>query len=215
MNMALARLLKDFSEPEPAHPAFSAADAFADGVAGGDMALPAPVEPKIDVDLERRRAYDEGYQEAAQALESRHRAALETAEIAHQRELAELRDIFEKNLAGMLAERLQQIAGEIALAVSEETAHVLAPVMNDDIAANSVRALAELIRNGILDGASGTVTVKGPRALYDMLEAALPAEAALLRHVETPDIDLTAELDGTVLVTRISAWAASLKKVLE
>lgn len=215
MNMALARLLKDFSEPEPAAQAFSAADAFAGGVAGGDMALPALPEPVIDVDLERRAAYDEGYQEAVQALESRHRAALETAEIAHQRELAELREIFDRTMAETVSARLQQIAGEIALLVSEETAHVLAPVMDAEVAAHAVRRLAELIRAGILEGAAGMITVKGPAPLFAMLSAALPEDAALLRHVETADTELTAELDGTVLVTRISAWAASLKKVLE
>jgi len=59
------------------------------------------------------------------------------------------------------------------------------------------------------------VTVKGPARLFDVLKGTLGEKAGLLRHLETGDVDLTVEFGDAVLVTRMSAWATSLKKVLE
>ena len=58
------------------------------------------------------------------------------------------------------------------------------------------------------------VTVRGPGELFDRLREQMDGHDDLIRHVEADDIDLTVEIDDTAIVTRISAWTASLKKVL-
>jgi len=77
-----------------------------------------------------------------------------------------------------------------------------------------VSDLADLLRTAILSGEAGTVTVKGPSSLFDALVGNMPEVAGSLRHVEADDLDLSVDIGETVLVTRISAWTASLKKVL-
>ena len=71
----------------------------------------------------------------------------------------------------------------------------------------TVGDLADLLKTAIAEGHAGTITLKGPRALFDLLLARMPEAAGVLRHVEVEDLDLQAELDGAVLVTRISAFA--------
>jgi hypothetical protein len=47
------------------------------------------------------------------------------------------------------------------------------------------------------------------------LQAHLGEEAALLRHIEAQDVDLTVTIGESVLVTRMSAWAVSLREILK
>ena len=77
------------------------------------------------------------------------------------------------------------------------------------------RVLATLLRETILEGVPDSITVKGPVRLFQSLQAEMGERQNLLRHQQTDDVDLAVEIDDSVLVTRISAWSASLRKVLE
>jgi hypothetical protein len=107
------------------------------------------------------------------------------------------------------------MAEEIATLVSEATATAIAPIMTEALARKATENLAVLLREAILDGAAAPIVVRGPAKLFDILKGELGEHAALVRHQEADDVDLAAEIGETVLVTRISAWAASLKKVSE
>ena len=175
------------------------------------MPEPEPVDPEAV----RREAYAEGFEAATRELQAQHAAEAEAVAAAHQQELEALRQAYEAQAAALIATRINAISLAISEAISVQTTEILAPILSEALAANAVRAMAEMIRKAILDGAAGTIVVRGPGQLFDILKTELGEDAALLRHVETPDLDLTADVAGAVLVTRISAWAASLKKVLE
>jgi hypothetical protein len=110
---------------------------------------------------------------------------------------------------------MKTIAAMIGQAISTETANLLAPVMTESLTAGAVADLAELVKAAILDGAVGPITVSGPRDLFDSLAAHLAEHDELLQHIEAQDVDLTVTIEESVLVTRMSAWADSLRKVLE
>ncbi|OJU06292.1 MAG: hypothetical protein BGN83_14845 [Rhizobium sp. 63-7] len=210
MTAALARYLKDFSEPVEPEPVFDTS-AFDDDVFVNALPEPEPVDPEAV----RREAYAEGFEAATRELQAQHAAEAEAVAAAHQQELEALRQAYEAQAAALIATRINAISLAISEAISVQTTEILAPILSEALAANAVRAMAEMIRKAILDGAAGTIVVRGPGQLFDILKTELGEDAALLRHVETPDLDLTADVAGAVLVTRISAWAASLKKVLE
>ena len=56
--------------------------------------------------------------------------------------------------------------------------------------------------------------VKGPANLFEQLKTRFDEPAPVFRHVETQDVDLTVEFGETVLVTRMAAWADTVRKVL-
>lgn len=214
MSMPLAHYLKDFSAPStPAGMVggdFAAADDLAFDADFGGLPEPEPV----DIEAERRAAYAEGHEAATAELSEKHAAELAQLTAAHQEAMAVLEARLMGETAQRLADGLDRVASEIALAVSEHAAEALAPFLSEEVAAKAVGDLAALLKSAIADGEAGIITIKGPRALFDRLAACMPEAAETLRHVEVDDLDLAAEFDGTVLVTRISAFAASLKKVL-
>lgn len=215
MTMPLSRYLKDFSAPPaPPTPVSPVFDLSADD--GMDLDFPALPEPDpVDVDALRREAYAEGHEAGrAEATES-FEVDRQALEIGHAQGMAErdrrLRDEFAKTLG----EQVPALIRQMSLVVSEQVARALAPLFSEAVAARAVEELARQLEEAVAAGEIGTIRVKGPRLLFEQLLAVMPDHAALLRHVEGDDLDLSAEFGDAALVTRISAFAASLKKVLE
>jgi hypothetical protein len=214
MSMRLASYLKDFSSaaapPAPPAPSFDmpSVDAF-------DMDFPALPEPEpVDLEAVRREAYAEGHEAGEKAAMERFDVDRQAMEIAHAQALAERDQKLRDEFAALLATKLPEVIQKLSLAVSEQTAVALAPVVGEALAEKAVQDLATLLQAAIASGEAGTIDVKGPRLLFQKLQAEMPEHTGFLRHVEDEDLDLTAEFGDAALVTRISAFTASLKKVL-
>jgi hypothetical protein len=212
MSPALSRYLKDFSvAPVPTAPVMPET-AFADEQLFAD--LPEEIPP-VDVDAERRHAFAEGHEAATRELAARHRIEMAAAATAHRAEMDALTSRYETETAERIAASLKVIAAELGRTVSVEAAAALAPVMTQALTEKAIGDLAVMVAASILDGAVGPIVVSGPRALFDTLSSHLVEHQALLRHVEASDVDLTVAIGESVLVTRMSAWADSLRKVLQ
>ncbi|AOG11580.1 MAG: GTPase [Alphaproteobacteria bacterium] len=214
MSMPLARYLKDFSTtvapPAPPAPAFDmpSVDAF-------DMDFPALPEPEaVDVEAIKREAYAEGHEAGEKAAAERFEVDRQAIEIAHAQALAERDQKLRDEFADLLATKLPDVIERLSMAVSEQAAIALAPAIGEALAEKAVKDLAELLKAAINAGEAGTIEVKGPRLLFEKLQSEMPEQTSFLRHVEDPDLDLSAEFGDAALVTRISAFTASLKKVL-
>ncbi|MFS8147829.1 hypothetical protein ATY78_00795 [Rhizobium sp. R635] len=209
MSISLSRYLKDFGEPESPAPIIDVDD-FA-----GNGFPEMPSEPAIDVEAERREAYAEGHAAATAELTEKYELEARALAEVHARELEELKLRYEVEAAAVIASRIRDIAEEVAELVSAGAAAAIAPVMTEALAAKAAENLAALLRDAILEGAAGPIVVRGPVRLFDRLKTELGDHAGAVRHIETDDIDLAVEIGESVIVTRMSAWAASLKKVLE
>lgn len=212
MSASLARYLKDFSEPQTL-PLPMLDDGFGDGL-DADLALPAIVEEPVDLEAERAEAYAKGHDAASEELQQRFEEERQALLAAHAEELAALREKYENEAAATIATGLQDIAGLTAQAVSDQTARILSPLIDEALVAKAISDMADIIRGAMLEGDVGTLTVRGPVHLFEKLKTALGEPTALLRHIEAPDLDIAVDIGETALVTRMSAWLASLKKVL-
>lgn len=208
---ALLSRLKDFGEPVVVAPVV-AESSFAEDFGAFEDIAP---EPAVDIERERRDANAMGEAKATAELTEKYELEAQTVALVHQREIEELRNRYETEIAELLASRIKVIASDVADLVSAAVARTLAPVLTDALAEKAAVELAAELREAVLDGDVGTITVKGPEALFAILKNELGDKADLLRHHQTDDIDLIVEFDDSVLVTRMSAWAASVKKVLE
>ncbi|MBB4567312.1 hypothetical protein [Rhizobium leucaenae] len=209
MSPTLSRYLKDFSEPTPS-------PAMPDMPFEETLDFPeTPTAPLIDIEAERREAYAQGHEAATQELEQKHQAELATIADTHRGEMDALRARYEERAAERIVNGLTQLATTLGQAISAEAAVALAPIMTEALTARAVADLAERVTAAILDGAAGPITVSGPRHLFEVLHASLGQNGVLLRHTEARDVDLTVTIGESVLVTRMSAWAASLKEILK
>ena len=216
MSAQLARYLKDFGAPPRAQaPVFQPPSfgAEAGGMAAESFAMPLALPPP-DVEAERAEAFAEGRGAAETELLAKHEADLAALKEAHQEELEALKMRYEQDYAAALAERFSALTGEVADLVAAQTAQVLAPVMDQVLTKGAVDDLARMIAEGLQGDEGLTITVKGPANLFEQLKSHFDHEAPVFRHVEMQDVDLTVEFGDTVLVTRLAAWADTVRKVL-
>ncbi|HEV7307447.1 hypothetical protein [Ensifer sp.] len=216
MSAMLSRYLKDFSAPKvelSLMPPKYFPDLDAD-FAEGDRFGARPAMPEIDIDAERRRAFAEGRAEATAELVFEQEKQLAELQAAHAAELEALTRRFEEETASRLAARFDEMTDELVVALGDQAARVLAPVMGDALMQRAVADMAHMLKQGLSAGEGCTIVVKGPGALFEALKRHFEDDLPLLRHVETDDVDLSVEVDGTVLVTRMTAWADTVRKVL-
>jgi hypothetical protein len=210
VSLTLSRYLKDFSAEQVVPP-------HVEDMVFAEPAefIESPLAPPIDIEAERRAAYMEGHEAATQELTQKHQAELEARDAASRAEMDAMRIRYEEQAAEKIAADVTRIAAMLGQAISTEVAAILAPIMTETLTTKAVADLAELVRVAILDGSAGPISVSGPRHLFEVLHDRLGDDGSLLRHVEADDIDLTVTIGESVLVTRMSAWAASLKEILK
>jgi hypothetical protein len=216
MSVQLARYLKDFSAPPRARtPAFQSPSLGQEEgrMAAEPFAMPS-IEPAVDVEAERAEAFVQGRAEAETEFLARHETELAALKEAHQTELDALRARYEHEYAAALAERFSTLTGEVADLVAAQAAQVLAPVMNEVLTKGAVADLARMIAEGLQGDDGLVVTVKGPSNLFEQLKSHFEESVPAFRHVEMQDVDLAVEFGDTVLVTRMAAWADTVRKVL-
>ncbi|CAN7176227.1 hypothetical protein LJR257_000276 [Ensifer adhaerens] len=216
MSAMLSRYLKDFSAPKvelSMMPQKYFPDLDTD-YSDGDRHTSRAAAPQIDVEAERREAFEQGRAEASAELAFEHGNQIADLQAAHAAEIEALTRRLEDEAASRMAGRFQEMTEHLAVSLGDQTARVLAPVMEEALAQRAVADMAQMIRQGIIAGEGCAITIKGPLPLFEALKSSLGDDMPVFRHVETNDIDLAIEMDETILVTRMAAWADTVRKVL-
>ncbi|OAP41055.1 hypothetical protein AU381_03990 [Sinorhizobium glycinis] len=216
MSASLSRYLKDFSAPKielTRMPPKFFPDLEGDFPAEDRSAQRSPM-PEIDVDAERREAFAQGRAEAAAELAFEHQRELAELKARHAEELDAVKHRLAEETASKLAAGFAEITERLALALGNQAARVLAPVLGEALIKRAVEDLATMIRQGVGAGEGLTITVKGSPVLFESLKQHLDDDTLVFRHVVADDIDLTVEMGEAVLVTRMAAWADTVRKVL-
>ncbi len=215
MAAAIERYLKDFGQPEPfvLAPEMEAAAPAFDLVETEPESLPPP-EPAIDVEAERAEAFERGRQEAGEALAAAHAAELEAVRSRHLEELNELRTHFEQDFSTTLAARFDQLAGDLIDTVGDHVGRIVAPMLEQALTDRMVAELSGAISATLTDREGTRVVVSGSVSMHGALAEALGERAAQLDFTPSESFDLTVRIDETVLATRLSEWATTLREVL-
>jgi hypothetical protein len=143
-----------------------------------------------------------------------HQAALEAERQAHEEE----RRVFLENLGGdmgkTIAGHLDAMEARIADLTGTAAARILGGLISDDLQKRSIEALARTIKETAGDTEAVRISVRGPLALFEPLQAALGTRAGNLDFSDAPGFDLTVVIDETVFETRMSEWSAALSELL-
>ena len=170
-------------------------------------------EPQVDIEAERREAYDEGYRAAVSELEARHAAVLQAMRDAHAAEIAALAEMHENEVVGMIHTRYHEMTAALSQTMTDNTLQVLLPVFDEVICSRSISNLASLTREALTDASTTVVVVRGPANLFEPLKLLFDGDGIECRFIETTDIDISVEINDLVLVTRLTSWAQALSEV--
>lgn len=213
MNAMLTKYLKDFSAPQPAGPVGSDILNSLPGAPLADLDFAVVSEPPVDIEAERREAFDEGYREAADFHARRHAEEMETLRETHALQLQGLTDTHESETIWMIHTRFHEMTQAISQTIAEQTLQVLLPVFDEEICRRSIAHLGELVRQALSEASVSTVVVRGPERLYVRLKPLLEIDGMQTRFIESNSTDISVEIDDTVLVSRLASWTRALSEV--
>jgi hypothetical protein len=213
MNAMLTKYLKDFSAPQPVSPVGNDILHSLAGAPLADMHFPAEPEPQVDIEAERSEAHDEGYREAAAFYANQHAEEIETLKQAHDFQLQGLADAHESETIWMIHTRFHEMTQALSQSIAEQTLQVLLPVFEEEVCRRAIAQLADLVREALSESSVSTIVMRGPERLYLRLKPLLEMDGMQIRFIESTSIDISVEVNDTVLVTRLANWAQALSEV--
>ncbi len=213
MSASLARFLRDFSEPELPQAAFAQSAAPAMDFDIESLSV-EPDEPPVDIEAERAEAYAEGRTAAEEELRAEYEARIAALEEAHRNELETMKA---DNAAALsaISGRVEAVREEIVQEVSAAALDALLPLVDEMLVAKAIENLASQIRDAFSADDAVELVVHGPQDLVGLLEAALGEAGFKLRHKEAAGPDLTVENGEMIFATRLSAWVAGVRELLQ
>lgn len=215
MNAMLTKYLKDFSVPDTTALVETNILSSLANSPLGDMDFLSEPEPQIDLEAERRQAFEEGYAKARAELEESFAGQLASMADDHDNEARAQEERHDADVMRVIHARFFDMTVAISQSVADQTLQVLLPIIDADVARRSVSALADAVRKAMTEEKAADVLVRGPMRLYDMLKPKFDERGIACRHVEAETVDILVEINETVLTTRLSVWAQSLAEVME
>lgn len=212
MNSPLARYLRDFGAEST--PAAVHVEAPAPLQIETDFPAFEEVVVTVDIDAERRQAYDDGFKAATEQMAADHAQAIEHLEQKHSAELEAQRQEFEGGVADYLAKALPELTERISGELADAAVNLLAPILKDELARQAVSELADQMKPFLARETLEQIRVSGPENLCDLLRERLEEVDGAVEFVTSEEADLRVELGDTLLVTRLSAFTADLERVL-
>ncbi len=175
-----------------------------------DMHAQRPQQPEIDIEAERRTAYERGRAEglaernallAAQQSAFRPMPPSSRSSKRAMRGKAGAHDpLFDHQVAGRIDARFTEMADGLADMLMTKRPGARAD-HGRGADAPSHRRHAVMLRRAFADGDCGRITVRGPETLYERLKDKIDDADLVFRHEENGDVDLTVEFGEAVLVT--------------
>lgn len=218
MSASIARFLKDFGEPEA--PALPSADVFnAELPSFGDFAdtsfEAAASEPVLDIEAIKAAAFEEG--RAAAVAELTEAFEKEKLELMSQNvaETENLRNELTQELGAKVGAQIYDTMDAIANFLADQTLSVLTPVLTEELSKRASEELAQLVKSTLTDRSCTKLIIRGQAPMLEAFTKALGDPAPEIHFIEAEETDLSVEIEDSVVVTRMSAWASSLRKVMQ
>jgi len=183
-------------------------------VAGEDKApaKPAFSEPDIEAMLAEERARTE--KAVTERLAIEHEAALTALHESHAAGIIEINRQHGEDAGARLETGLHEIEARVCETVTATVARILGPVVSEEVLKRSLDELARAIGEALDDADAVTIRVSGPSFLFSALAERMGEKSKHLRHREAEGIDLTADVNGSLIETRLTEWQAVVNEVL-
>lgn len=176
-------------------------------------AEPSPPPPDLDAiaaaaRAEGRREGEAQAREAAQAAVAAEREAAAAA-------LAEARQHWVEAESAVLANAVAEQARALEERLADSLARVLQPILTEALRQAAIRDLHATLASLLANDQAGTLAVTGPADLVEALAHRLDLPPDRIAVASNSGPDLRVRLNGTVVETRLGAWAERIAALVK
>jgi hypothetical protein len=169
-------------------------------------------QPDIEALLAEERARTE--KAVTERLTAEHEAALAALSETQAAEIAEIERRHGEEAGARIEAGLGEVEARVAETVTGTVARILGPIVSEEVLKRSIDELAVAIGEALEDADAVTIRVSGPSSLFAALAEKLGEKSKHLRHREADGIDLTVDVNGSLIETRLTEWQAIVNEVL-
>lgn len=153
-----------------------------------------------------RASYEEGYGAGYAAADVEHQDALDRQKAQTDKRIAEARTEWMTKYGNQAIAGLKESVIAIREEVAKDLAAAISPFLEEKLRDRSISDLSATIAETVDALGTTTVTIVGPQTLIDALKEKLPQGWTVREKVSEDEVELTAQVDTTVLTARISGW---------
>jgi hypothetical protein len=174
-----------------------------------------PPPPPPDLDAIAAAAREEGRRDGEARARQAAQAAVEAERDAAAAALAEARRLWVEAESAALVEALTAQIRALETRLAESLTRVLQPFLIEALRREAIDALHATLATLVADDASGTLALTGPADLAEALARRLDLPPGRLVVSTDGGPDLRVRMNGTVVETRLQAWAECLAALVE
>lgn len=202
MSLAFAQHLEDFGQPSGMEPI---------QMFGTPAAMNIDIEKDIQVDVAaiRAAAYQEGFDAALAEMQAKHDNAQNAMQQSHNQDLAQLETELGQSMAQNITDGFRGQVDDNCAKISQEVGKILSHFVSQELTELSVHQLQELIKSAFAENESAQIKIEGPQVLVEKVQQSLGDEFAKIEVHQNDDINLSVEIDQTLMVTKLDAWRAT------
>lgn len=206
-TLALADALPDFGATRTAQPD-----------AGKQRSATAPTvtsQSRQDREAEKTaEAVAKAEAELAERLQQEYEEKLAAERERHKQEVEELQQQLGKQMGETIAERFSAMEQHTVDVTSSLVARILGVALTEELQSRAMERLSEIITSALNDREAVRISVHGTAFLCEQLRGILGERATQVNFVEAPGLDLSVQVDESILETRLAEWSEALSEVL-
>ncbi len=153
-----------------------------------------------------RAAYEDGYDAGLAAAEAEFADELEKRKEEAEAQVANAGNEWMRKFGAQAATGVMKSLAAIREEVARDTAAAIMPFLSSSLKARAVESLSEAMAETVDVMGAAEVIVTGPQEMIDALKEHLPRTWQVRERVSDDVVELTAQIDSTVLTTRIGDW---------
>ncbi|MEQ8824491.1 MAG: hypothetical protein RIC14_08960 [Filomicrobium sp.] len=153
-----------------------------------------------------RASYEEGYGAGYAAADAEHQDALDLQKEQTDKRIADAQAEWMSKFGNQVVVGLKESLAAIREEIAKDVAATVLPFIDEKLQERAISDLSATIAETVDALGTTTVTITGPQLLVDALKAKLPQNWIIREKVSEEEVELTAQVDTTVLTARISGW---------
>lgn len=177
----------------------------------GPRGLLAGGEGASDLEVQIAEAHARGVLEGQAAGQIALEEAARKQAAALEQALAAERQRWSAEQGALLGALIASTLGDIEQRISDCVAHILQPMLGEQVRAKATGELTRLVNDMLGKGECGKITISGPQDLLAAVEAQLTGLGEGVAFVVAETADMSVSVGDTIMETRIGAWADAIR----
>ncbi|AHA27752.1 hypothetical protein lam_385 [Candidatus Liberibacter americanus str. Sao Paulo] len=173
------------------------------------------VDSTLNTQLELENAYQKGYEAAVNEQKIYWERKIEDLNMANCDEIAKQKELFEVRISEYVSLSFKDSIKLILDPLENYLVCILSTILEKGIARKVAVDLVEFVDDMFKRGECGVITIHCPKNLHSIIQQSLEEYSSMILYKDSESVELSAQISGNVITTRLESLFNDVKKILD